>query len=281
MRFTAALTKETFPAASMSRTVNCPPAAIAACRSAAAAKFKLKFTELSPAAMEVSVAMVVEPSTSSAEPPVAWPATTVALAVMFVLFASNVFATTTPPAGVTTTLVGAAGATVSITIAFAAPSEPVAPGLAKVRTASLPEASLINPLLRARAAFDCASRSLLASPACTTYLNVSTDVPEPLLYVAKRSCVPVSSKSVGEPADVVTTTTLLNVTATSIVAPARYEPFAVGELTLETVGITVSTTAVSTALAVFWFPTASLNTPARTCTDIGVVELLVGVKVNE
>ena len=125
----------------------------------------MKLSELSPAAIDVSVAMIVDPSSSSAEPPVACPARIDAATVMFVLFASRVLATTVPPTGVTTTFVGAVGATVSITIAFAKPRELLAPGLARERTASLPERSLMNPPLSARAAVDCASRSLLTSPA--------------------------------------------------------------------------------------------------------------------
>ena len=68
--------------------------------------------------------------------------------------------------------------------------------------------------------------------------------------------------------------------AISIVVPARYAPFTVDDVRLETTGINVSTVAVITELAVFKFPTASLKTPARTDTDIDVVELVVGVKVN-
>ena len=83
------------------------------------------------------------------------------------------------------------------------------------------------------------------------------------------------------PAAVVTTTFSVNVTVTSIAAPARYEPSAARELTAEIVGTTVSTEAVTCELAVFTLPNASVKTPASTCTDICVVELLVGVKTNE
>ena len=142
------------PAASRTRTANCPPAAIADCKSAAAEKPRSKVTEVSPDAIDTSVATVVEPRTSSAQPPVACPATMVALAVKFVLSANKVLATTVPPTGVTTREVGVLGAIVSITIALAKPSEPLAPGLARVRTASLPETSLMNPPLRANALLD-------------------------------------------------------------------------------------------------------------------------------
>ena len=74
---------------------------------------------------------------------------------------------------------------------------------------------------------------------------------------------------------------MVNDTVTSIAVPALYDPSAITELTPETVGRTVSTVAVTTELAEFTLPTASLKTPATTCTDIGVVELLVGVKTNE
>jgi hypothetical protein len=125
------------------------------------------------------------------------------------------------------------------------------------------------------------SRSLLASPTWTAYLNVITEVPEPLTYEARRSVIPVSTKTVGVPAEVVTATFFVNVTVISIAVPARYEPLAIDEVTPDTVGRTVSTVAVTSELAEFIFPTASLKTPATTCTDIGVVELLVGVKINE
>jgi hypothetical protein len=83
------------------------------------------------------------------------------------------------------------------------------------------------------------------------------------------------------PAAVVTTTFSVNVTVTSIAAPARYEPSAAREPTAEIVGTTVSTVAVTGELAMFTLPNASLKTPANTCIDICVVELLVGVKTNE
>ena len=70
------------------------------------------------------------------------------------LFANKVLATTVPPTGVTTRVVGALGATVSITIAFAKPRDPLAPGTASVSTASLPEASFIEPPFSANALLD-------------------------------------------------------------------------------------------------------------------------------
>ena len=74
---------------------------------------------------------------------------------------------------------------------------------------------------------------------------------------------------------------MVNDTVTSIAVPARYDPLAIAEPVPETVGRTVSTVAVTSVLAAFILPTASLKTPASTCTDIGEVELLVGVKTNE
>jgi hypothetical protein len=79
---------------------------------------------------------------------------------------------------------------------------------------------------------------------------------------------------------VVTTTFSDSVTAISIVVPARYAPFTVGDVRLETTGIKVSTVAVTAELAVLRFPTASLKTPPATEIDIDVVELVAGVNVN-
>ena len=78
----------------------------------------------------------------------------------------------------------------------------------------------------------------------------------------------------------VTTTFSDNVTAISIVVPARYAPSSVDDVRLETTGINVSTVAVMTELALFMFPAASLKTPAATEIDIDVVELVAGVNVN-
>ena len=75
----------------------------------------MKFNDVSPDKIVVSVAIVIVPRINSADPPVAWPATIVAVAVMFVDADNNVLATTVPPTGVTDNAVGAAGATVSIT----------------------------------------------------------------------------------------------------------------------------------------------------------------------
>ena len=128
----------------------------------------MKLTDVSPEAIDESVAMTAEPSKSSADPPVACPAVIVAAAVILVFDASKVFATTVPPIAVAVSDVGALGATVSITSALLAPREPLAPGNASVSTASLPDSSRIVPPLRANAAFDCWSKSAEAFPATTT-----------------------------------------------------------------------------------------------------------------
>ena len=109
--------------------------------------------------------MVIEPSINSADPPVAWPATTDAVAVMFVEADNNVLATTVPPTGVTANAVGADGAVVSITIALEAARDPVALATSTVNAASFPATSLIVPPFNTRADADCASRSPLVSPA--------------------------------------------------------------------------------------------------------------------
>ena len=161
---TAWLDEEMFPAASISRTVSWPPAAIAACNSAEVEKFRLKFNDVSPAKIVVSVAIVIVPRINSADPPVAWPATIVAVAVIFVEAANNEFATTTPPTGVTVNAVGAAGAVVSITIAFEDARDPVALAFVTARRASFPATSLMAPPFNTRADVDCTSRSVLVSP---------------------------------------------------------------------------------------------------------------------
>ncbi len=126
-------------------------------------KFRLKLNDVSPDEIVVSVAIVIVPSNSSADPPVAWPATIDAVAVIFVEADNNVLATTVPPTGVTVSAVGVDGAVVSITIAFEAASEPLALVIGTVSPASLPATSLIVPPFKTRADADCASRSLLVS----------------------------------------------------------------------------------------------------------------------
>ena len=128
-------------------------------------KFRLKFNDVSPDKIVVSVAIVIVPSNNSADPPVAWPATIDAVAVMFVEADNNVLATTVPPTGFTVSAVGVDGAVVSITIAFEAASEPLALAIGTANAASLPATSLIVPPFKTRADTDCASRSLLVSPA--------------------------------------------------------------------------------------------------------------------
>ena len=63
-----------------------------------------------------SVARIVEPKNNWADPSVAWPAVMVAVAVMLVFAARRLFDTTVPPTEVTTTLIGADGAVVSIRV---------------------------------------------------------------------------------------------------------------------------------------------------------------------
>ena len=162
---TAWLEVEIFPAASINRTVNCPPVAIAACNSAEVEKFRLKFNDVSLAETVVSVAIVINPSSNSADPPVAWSATIVAVAVIFVESANNVLATTVPPTRVADNAVGEEGAVVSITIALEAARDPVALATSTVNAASFPATSLIVPPFNTSADADCTSRSLLVSPA--------------------------------------------------------------------------------------------------------------------
>ena len=128
---------------------------MAACSCAVVVSPSVKLTEVSPEEIDSSVAITAEPSNNSADPPVACPAVIDAVAVMLVLDASNVLATTVPPIAVAASEVGALGATVSITSALLAPSEPLVPGAGSARTASLPDASRITPPLRAIAAPDC------------------------------------------------------------------------------------------------------------------------------
>ena len=92
-------------------TVAVPPAAIADCSAAVAARPRSKVTLASSLAITASVAIVVVPTFSTAVPPVAWPAVMVAEAVRLVLVAFSVLATTVPPEGVNVTAVGKVGAT--------------------------------------------------------------------------------------------------------------------------------------------------------------------------
>ena len=117
-------------------------------------KFRLKLNDVSPDKIVVSVAIVIVPRINSADPPVAWPATIVAVAVMFVDADNNVLATTVPPTGVTVNAVGVAGAVVSITIAFEDARDPVALAIDTARTASLPATSLMAPPFNTRADVD-------------------------------------------------------------------------------------------------------------------------------
>ena len=219
-------------------------------------------TETSPDVIEVSVAIATPSKYNVAIPPVASPATTVALAVRLVFVAVSLFARTTPSTGVTTRDVGATGATVSTAIAAFAASEPVAPGDISVTFAMLPAVSLIDPPFSNSDAVETKSRSVVTSPATTVYLNVAT-ASDALRYRAAWSVAPVSSNSVGTPAPVVTAMFSLNVTVTSITAPTLYMPFAVVDCTDSTRGAVVSTVMFSELVALNT-SLAFLNEPAST-----------------
>ena len=163
-----------FPAKSATFTVRTPPAVTAACTSAVVVLPRSNVTETSPDAIDTSVASTTPSRYNVAVPPVASPATTVALAVRFVFVAVSLFARTTPPIGVTTSDVGATGATVSTAIAAFAASEPEAPGDMSVMFAALPAASLMNPPFNTSDAVVTKSKSDVTSPATTVYLNVAT-----------------------------------------------------------------------------------------------------------
>ena len=145
------------PAGSVSTTVRFPPAAIAACNSAAVVLPKLNVTLVSPARMLASVVKSVEPKNNEAMPPVAEPAVIVAEAVILVFVLFKVFATTVPPTGVTVSEVGVAGAVVSTTIALLVASAPAVPEVmpGKVSGELFPAASLMVPPLRIKAEVDC------------------------------------------------------------------------------------------------------------------------------
>ena len=153
-----------------------------------------------------------------AEPPVASPATTVTVAVRFVFVADSLFVTTVPPTGVNASAVGAVGATVSITTAAFAPSDPAEPGLINVLFAVLPTASRIVPPLKASASTEWKSRSGERSPAWTVYRKLACD-PDELTKVAARSVAPVSKSSDGTPPPVLTVITSSNVTNKSMTDP--------------------------------------------------------------
>ena len=103
-----------------------------------------------------------------ADPPVASPATIVAVALMSVFVAVSLLRVVTPPTPMADTAVGADGAIVSMTIAAFAPKDPDAPGAIKAVLPALPDRSLIVPPFNTRAAPDCTSRSGVKSPAWTT-----------------------------------------------------------------------------------------------------------------
>ena len=162
---TDVLALEIFPAVSESLTVSTPPAGTAACNSAVVVLPKTKVTVMSPAEIVLSVAIATPSRYNVAVPPVASPATMVAVALRSVFVAVSLFAVTTPLTPVADNAVGAAGAMVSTTMAALAPNEPVAPGAINVRLAVFPAASLMDPPFNTSAPADCTSRSLLISPA--------------------------------------------------------------------------------------------------------------------
>ena len=207
-----------FPATSASFAVRTPPSEMAACNSAVVFLPRTKLTLVSPAEMVASVAMATPSRYNVATPPVASPATMVAVAVRSVLVAESLFAVVTPPTPIADKELGATGAMVSTTMAAFAPNEPLDPGATTVTFAALPAASFIVPPFNTSAAADCTSRSLLASPACATYLNVAT-APVLLTKVAVLSTAPVSSNKVGTPPPVSTAIVSSKVTVTLTVAP--------------------------------------------------------------
>ena len=170
---TPVLASDKLPAKSAVFTVSTPPAATAACRSAAVVLPRSNVTDVSLDEIDASVAIDTPSRYNVAVPPVASPATTVALAVRLVLVAVNLFERTTPPTGVSTSDVGATGATVSTPIAALAASDPVAPGDISVKFAALPAASLIDPPFNTSDAVVTKSRSVVTSPATVVYLNVA------------------------------------------------------------------------------------------------------------
>ena len=156
-----------------------PPAATAACSSAVVVFPRSNVTETSPEPIVESVASDTPSRYNVAVPLVASPATTVALAVRLVLVAVSLLVRTTPPIGVSTSDVGAWGATVSTPIAAFAASEPVAPGDMSVMFAAFPATSLIDPPFNASDEVVTKSKSVVTSPATVVYLNVAT-APEAL-----------------------------------------------------------------------------------------------------
>ena len=146
-------------------TVNDPPAAIAAWSWVAEVFPSANDTEVSAAKIVESVAMATPSRYRVAEPPVASPATIVAVALKSVFVAVSLLRVVIPPTPIAESRVGAVGATVSMTIAALAPNEPAEPGAIKAVLPALPDRSLIVPPFNTRAAPDCTSRSGVRSPA--------------------------------------------------------------------------------------------------------------------
>ena len=162
---TDVLAVEILPAASANLTVRTPPAVTAACKAVVVVFPRAKVTVVSVEEIVLSVAMETPSRYNVAEPPVASPATIVAVAVRSVFVAVSLLLTVVPPTPTEIKEVGATGAMVSTTMAALALSEPVEPGAITARLAAFPEASLMVPPLRANAPLDETSRSLLKSPA--------------------------------------------------------------------------------------------------------------------
>ena len=148
------LALETLPAASVSLVVRTPPEVIAACNCDAVVFPKAKETDASATRIVLSVAMETPSRYNVAKPPVASPATIVAVAVRSVFVAVSLLLAVIPPTPIDVKEVGAAGATVSTTMAALAPSEPVDPGAITARLAAFPAASLTVPPLRTSAPDD-------------------------------------------------------------------------------------------------------------------------------
>ena len=151
---TDVLAVEILPAASVSLTVRVPPAATAACNAVVVVFPRAKVTVVSVTKIVLSVAMETPSRYNVAEPPVASPATIVAVALRSVFVAVSLLLAVIPPTPIDTKDVGATGAIVSTTMAALAPSEPVDPGAITARLAALPATSLMVPPLRTNAPDD-------------------------------------------------------------------------------------------------------------------------------
>ena len=151
---TDVLAVEILPAASVNLTVRVPPAVTAACNAVVVVFPREKVTVVSVTKIVLSVAMETPSRNNAAKPPVASPATIVAVALRSVLVAVSLLLAVIPPTPVEVRAVGATGAMVSTTMAALAPREPVDPGAISARLAAFPAASLMVPPLRTNAPDD-------------------------------------------------------------------------------------------------------------------------------